>query len=924
MTSLPIDTIIPEALASLRARPNLVLHAPTGAGKSTRFPGALLRDGCVEGQIVLLEPRRVAARAVARRIAQELGVRLGEEVGYQVRFERRASAATRLLVVTEGVLLRRLQDDPFLDGVGAVLFDEFHERSLEADLTLALCRQVQAEVRPELRLVAMSATLAAEPLAEWLDAPLVRSEGRTFPVAVEYLDARSAREAREAGPGRGLELLVARGVRRALAEVSPEGNGDVLVFLPGVGEIRRCEAALAGLTAAGAGAGAAGGGDSWPEATIRPGAAGAAGAGAAAPIEVLSLYGELSAEQQDRVFEPGARRRVILATNVAETSLTLPRIGAVVDSGLVRVMRHDPGSGFDRLVVERVSAASAEQRAGRAGRLGPGRAYRLWTEGEQQRLAAFTEPDVRRVDLSATVLELLRWGTTPEVFPWYEAPPAAHLAAARGLLEQLGLTEGGALTSAGRRAAQVPAHPRLACMLLRGVTLGEPELAATVAAMLGERDVLRADAAARRTATGSESDVLDRLDALTGSARGGALQAGAAQAVRRAADQLLRLVGGDRGRGGSERGGRDARDASDSREARGRSSGASGGDRGSRSVARDGGRFARGDDRSAATSDALTAVLLAGYPDRLCRRRDGETRQGLSVEGRGVVLDPRTSVQRSRWFIALSLDADRGGADAHCHLAHGLDEDQVPAQLIRSEEVYRFDEASGRVQVLLERRVGAIVLSSTNAQRRDPARVEAVLRDALLGQPSLALPDDDEALTQLINRLRFVAAHVPDADLPSWDDTLRETLITALCAGAASVADVRRRSAAETLEGLLGWAATRTLNELAPARLTVPSGEAMKLTWQDDGPPILAVKIQQMFGCAQTPTVARGRVPVLLHLLAPNGRPQQVTQDLTSFWNTTWQEVRKELRQRYPRHPWPEDPWTAPPTRRAKPRSGSS
>ncbi len=784
---LPIDDVLPWLLGALRTGGGAVLRAPTGAGKTTRVPPALLDGGLAgEGMVVMLEPRRIAARAAARRIAEERGATVGGEVGWQVRFDRRAGRDTRILVVTEGILVRMLQRDPLLESVGALVFDEFHERRLDGELALAMARRVQREARPDLRLVAMSATAETAPLAAFLgDCPVVAAEGRLFPVEIVHLPAPPMREAPEAAADAAVDAL-----RRT--------GGDVLVFLPGAGEIRRAHRRLE---------------------ERKPAAA------------VCELYGDLPPGEQDAVLRGGGGRRIILATNVAETSVTVEGVTAVVDSGLARVMRFDPAVGMPRLNVERISRSSADQRAGRAGRLAEGLCLRLWTAHDHRGLPAQDEPEVRRVDLAGAVLELLAWGERDiAAFPWFDPPDPPRLASAMQLLERLGAVASGSLTPLGRRMAQVPAHPRLARLLLEG-----GESAGLAAALLSERDATRPREARHR----SDSDLLDRLDA------------DLPRHMLQAARQYARMAP------------------------------------------------AEGD---------LLRALFAAYPDRLARRREPGSRRGLMSGGRGVVLHEASAVTDAELFLCLDLDAGSGG-DAVVRMASKVERDWLPeGELDRAVEVRFHDERVSAVRVT---RWHDLVLDETPAGLPADGSAEALLaREAAAG---LDLAVGDAA--RLLARLDCLRAWMPELGLPplDWRDCLPD-----LCRGLRSFDELRRAPLEDWLRARLGHGHLRDLDRHAPERITVPSGSRVALSYEPGKAPVLAVRMQELFGVAETPRVAGGRVPVLLHLLAPNRRPQQVTDDLASFWRNVYPRVRRELRARYPRHSWPEDPAAADPERRPR------
>jgi len=850
---LPVDAVLGDLVGAVRDARGAVLVAPTGSGKTTRVPPALLDAS--GGEVWLVEPRRIAARAAARRIAEERGGRLGDEVGYSVRFERVGGTRTRLWCVTEGILLRRLVDDPFLEGVSAVVFDEFHERRLDSDLALALCRRVRSEVRPDLALIGLSATLDAGPLAAFLDAPSLISEGRRFPVDVRHVPA-FASEAQEDTLARALELeLRARGKDR--------GAGDVLVFLPGVGEIRRASRRLATI---------------------------AANAG----FELAELYGELPPQAQDRLFAPGPRPRIVLATNVAQTSITLPRVVAVIDSGTARSLRHDPGTGLDRLVLGPISRAAADQRAGRAGRTAPGRAWRLWSAPEHRSLAEHETAEIHVLDLSGALLSLVAFGESkPRDFPWFEAPPVAAVDAALELLGRLGALDtsssGLALTPLGRTMAALPLHPRLARLLIAGAHQGVARETALAAALLAERDPFRRAArelGADPFADALDSDLFERVRALEAFERGQRSDAdpGAADAVLRAADRLMQLV--------------------------------------PRSTA--GARAATGHMRE----EGLARALLAAYPDRVARRREPGSPRARLVGGRGAVQGRESRVSEAELFVAIEVDGGPraawvapGGhpADALVRQASAIEADWLDPRLIRTADDVRFDAERGRAVAMRQ----TLYLDLPLVERPVPPTADDTAR--LLGRevardPGRALGLARPHVEDWLARVEFLARHCPELELPVFDATLWGSLAEELVAGAQSSADLLALPLVDILGSKLTREQRGALEREAPESVVVPAGRRAKLEYPRGRAPFLAARIQELFGLAAGPRLARGRVPLVVHLLAPNGRPQQVTDDLASFWANTYPLVRRELKPRYPRHAWPDDPATATPTSRPRPR----
>ena len=844
LSPLPIDDVLPELLAELRCRPAVLLRAPTGAGKTTRVPPALLDAGLAgAGEVIVLEPRRLAARSAAARCAAERREPVGATVGYQVRFDRKRGADTRLSFVTEGVFLRRLQADPLLEGVGAVVFDEFHERSLDADLALALVRRVQEELRGDLKLVVMSATLRTEGLREFLgDAPLVESLGRTHPVEVRHLEPAERPERGRPGPED-----VARAVGRALGATS----GDVLAFLPGVGEIRRTRQAL-------------------EDRARREG------------LALFELYGELAPEDQDRALRHDGARAVFLATNVAETSITLPRVTAVVDSGLVRRLRHDPVRGLNRLELEQASRASARQRSGRAGRTGPGICLRLWTEHDERTRPEEQEPEVRRIDVAPALLQLLAWGEArPREFPWFEAPPSASLATGLELLERLGATRAdgqGAtrLTAVGETLVRLPLHPRTGRLLHEGARLGVPREAALGAALLSERSPFRREGRRQLGGAAVDSDLVDRVHALedfeasgTRISPAGELGAGTARQVLRVARDLERATPT-----AAEAAPREERD------------------------------------------ERLARALLAAYPDRLARRRAPGDPRAMSVGGGGLRLAAESAVREAELFLALEVRG--GGPDALVTVASEVRREWLDRERLVEEEELTFDATEERV---IARRVLSfddLVLDARPTRLERGPESAAVLAAAAGADLERALELGTEELVQLRARLACLSEWMPELGLPVLDDDRLRELLPQLCAGCLGFAELRKRSMAEALRGDLAWEELQALERHAPERLELPSGNRIRLVYEPGRPPVLAARIQELFGWTATPCVAAGRVPVLLHLLAPNYRPQQVTDDLGSFWSTTYGVVRKELRRRYPKHDWPEDPLTARARRRPR------
>lgn len=836
MTRLPIDDILPELLEAVGTHQNIILHAPPGAGKTTRVPLALISSPAIPaGRIIMLEPRRIAAVSAARWMSACRGEDVGQTVGYSIRFDSCISAATRVEVVTEGILTRRIQGDPGLDGVALVIFDEFHERSIHADLGLALCREVQ-QLRPELKIMIMSATLDLEPLTRLLDnAPVISSAGRSYPVQMNYLDDRANER---------LPLKMSAAVIRALRET----EGDILAFLPGSGEIHACAALLA-------------------EAGVTQ-----------KNIELCLLYGDLPVAEQQRVMQAGARRKVVLATSIAESSLTIEGVTTVIDSGVSRRLQYDPGNGLNRLITVRESRASAEQRAGRAGRTAPGVCYRLYSQHTLHAMTPHTPPEICVTDLSQLLLELSAWGVTdPLQLGWLDAPPAAAQDAARRLLTELDLFDDcGRITASGRDVVRMPLHPRLGRLLLRSRELGCPALGCRIAALLSERDLFRTGGGARS----SGSDIADRLGALQAWRASGRIVHGtdpaAVKNVERVCRQLERLM----------------------------------------SVS--------GADTIRVFDDGLISrLLLAAYPDRIARRRGSDSDGYLLVGGRGARISERSGVRGADYIIAPALDAGHQ-AEAIIHIAAELPEAVIReerAAHIQSETNVSWDDHEGRVIGQCRERLGSLQLSVGTVIPSPVLAVPAVLGAVCASGLSLLTMDD--AVRQLQGRLMLLRTAFPEREWPDMSDpalidTLEEWLAPRL-EGVTTSRKLAQLDIAAVLKERLEYRQQRELDDLAPTHLAVPSGSRIKIDYSGEIP-VLAVKLQELFGLAAGPTVCDGRVAVLLHLLSPAGRPIQVTRDLKGFWDGSYQQVKKELKGRYPRHPWPDDPWGAAPTRRVKPQ----
>jgi ATP-dependent helicase HrpB len=834
MSTLPIDAVLGELRTALSSTSAAVLQAPPGAGKTTGVPLALLDEPWLGGQTILvLEPRRLAARAAARRMAAVLGESLGGAVGYRVRLDSRVGPRTRIEVVTEGILTRRVAHDPTLDGVGLVVFDELHERSLQADLGLALTLQTQRLLRPELRILAMSATLDGTAVAQLLGgAPVITSSGRQFPVETRYLGSDGGART----DWRRVEVQIVSAVAAALRDEP----GDVLVFLPGAAEIRRVADQLAGVI-------------SDPAVTIAP------------------LFGNLTADEQDRAILPSAtgRRKVVLATSIAETSLTIEGVRVVVDSGFARVPRFSPRTGMTRLETVRVSRAAADQRRGRAGRVGPGLCLRLWSAAEHQHLLPRAVPEIRESDLAALVLELAAAGVgDPLALDWLDPPPAAALAQARELLRELeALDADQRITPHGRRMVELGLHPRLAHMLVRGAALVSGPLACALAALVSERDVLRGEEGP------PDADVRVRVELV----RGGGSPAGgvrvdrdALRRVRAEAAHLARQLGVREG---------------------------------------------------AFEDDDAGRLLALAYPDRIAQRRDARGRY-LMRNGRGAVVEHWQTIAAEEYLVIAAVD-DRQ-ADGRVFLAAPIARETIDALFaaqMTEERVVAWDDAADAVAARRRMRLGALVLADEPLRDVDATEIAGALAARMTRAGVAGLPWSDCA-RRLRERLRFL--HEVDRSWPDvGDEALAASLDTWLAprvVGMRSWRDVARLDLSAALLELVGRERRGAIDDLAPSHWTAPTGSRLPIDYGDPAAPSVSVRLQELFGLADTPRIARGRVPLTFHLLSPAQRPVQVTRDLAGFWRTSYRDVRKDLRGRYPKHDWPEDPLAAAPTRRAKPR----
>lgn len=838
-SNLPVTSILPELCSVLASSATAVLSAPPGSGKTTLAPLALLDQAWLRGKrIVMLEPRRLATRASASRMASLLGGEVGETVGYQVRFDRRVSAKTRIEVVTEGILTRRLQQEPDLADVGLIIFDEFHERSLHGDLALALVLDVLANLREDLRILVMSATLDTRAVsAILLDAPVVMAAGGCYPVEINYLAAEPKQRTHE---------YVATAVLRAIKSES----GDILVFLPGTGEIRSTLDLLA----------------------QHPACAG---------MVLCPLYGDLGREEQDRAIQPDpqGRRRVVLATSIAETSLTIEGIAVVVDSGWSRLPKFDPNSGLTRLVTQRVVRAAADQRAGRAGRLGPGVCYRLWSESTQSRLQPFAPPEIEESDLAPLVLELALWGVTdPTDLRWLTPPSAGAVAQAKELLQELdALDVSGHITQAGREMVRVGVHPRLAHMLLKSRERGQGQLAADLAALLTERDLVN-----RTHREHFGVDLAHRLELLdiyrqqgAAAARDAGADTNSCHRVGLASKQLMRMLD----------------------------------------------KF----KKPTLSPMSVAALLATAYPDRIAQCRGGDGVGYRLSSGRGARLPETDQLVGSEYLVVAQMDA--GHRDGRIFLAESMTMDDIQQSLsahIRPCSSIEWDSSTESVAAYQEERMGSLVLNRCRPERPDAEQVKVAMLDGIRELGLAALPWSDKA-REWQARVCCLRLWQPDG---TWPDLSDAALLQSLdewfgpwLGGISRRDHLRRLDMDSILRNRLEWKQQKLLDELAPTHIQVPSGSRVKLQYRPGEEPVLAVRLQEMFGLMDTPTICGGRVRLLLHLLSPARRPIQITTDLRGFWDRTYAEVKRELKGRYPKHYWPEEPMQANPTARVRPKT---
>ena len=839
VSPLPIETVIPALQQALRNNRNAVLMAQPGAGKTTRLPLALLEEPWLKNQrVIMLEPRRLAARAAAYRMAITLGEQVGETVGYRIRLDTRIGPTTRIEVVTEGILTRLLQHDPSLNEYGLVIFDEFHERNLHSDLGLVLCLESQKVLREDLRLLVMSATIDGEKVAQFLhNAPTIKCEGRMFPIETHYVDRPITSP---------IEKIVVQTTKRVLSDHS----GNILVFLPGIAEIRRVERGLR-------------------EINLGP------------HVHIVSLYGNLSQQDQDRAIQPPplGQRKVVLATNIAETSLTIEGIRIVIDTGNARVARFDPRSGMSRLERIRISQDSADQRRGRAGRIEPGVCYRMWTEAEHQSLLQRTTPEILEADLSTLALELARWGTAdPHELSWLDTPPIGAYTQARALLTRVGaLDEEGRMTPHGKQMADMPLHPRLAHMVLKAQSLGMEELACALAVLLSERDFLKPQPEKRNPDLRIRVDFLHAHKPMT---KDMAVDQIALQRILKAIEQLKRQLN----------------------------------------------LTSRGTAHNQVDLEKVGLLLAFAYPDRIAQCHNRNERLYRLANGRGAFFSEPQALSSEEYLGVAELDG--GQQRARIFLAAPVvlqDLEEYCPELINEVEFVTWDHRTSSVTARQQRRLGELILQDRLLTNADPAHVTNALIQGIRQHGIEYLPWTKDlrswqARVQFMKRCEGEDLGWPDVSDGHLFETLEEWLGPYLI-GLFRLDQVRKLDLKKPLHALLMWKQQQELDQQAPTHLTVPTGSKIHVDYSSLEIPVLAVRLQEMFGQCETPKIAGGKVPVMIHLLSPARRPVQVTQDLESFWRKSYQEVKKELKGRYPKHYWPDDPLQAEPTRRTKHRT---
>ena len=840
--ALPIIDCLDELTSVLAQSQPVVLKAPPGAGKTTGIPPALLKSNAAgDGKTLLIQPRRLAARAAAHRLATSMDCRLGDTVGYHVRFDKCHGKDTQLISMTTGILLRRLQADPLLEDVSCVVLDEFHERSLEIDLALGMLQRIRTTLRPELRLLVMSATLSPEPIAEFLgDAHSMISEGRSFPVDIRHSDQISHKP-------------IEHQIVQTLPQLLSETSGHVLVFLPGLGEINRTQKAIASCT--------------WAE-----------------DFHVHKLYGDLPAKDQDSVLRNSKQRRVILSTNVAETSLTIPGVTGVIDSGLVRTMKVDSQIGLPKLQLESISQASAEQRTGRAGRTSSGLCYRLWPSAIHRSRPVEDPPEITRCDFANALLMLSAWGERDVFdFPWLTPPPKQAVQTARSLLNQLTAIDAeGNITGMGRQMVSLPIHPRLARFMVEAKQLKIVDEAALAVAMLTERDPLRGIPNESKTLHGCDlSDSVERLKSILSNQQSRHRHLPAIKNAKRVADQIQRSI--------VQRVKNPAQPPEPTPPIPGHDS----------------------HHQPAGSDHRLQRALLSAYPDRVARRREDDPRRGLMVGGRGVRQSKRSAAIQGEFFLCIDIDSQ--GKEASVHLASVVDRNWLDPNLIREVDEPFFQEASSAVVARRRSYFQDLLISDTPIECQPNRQTTTILADHARQNLDACFPLS-KTTNQFIQRVRFLHHHMPELEIPALDAEAIDRALVDLCMTRTSFAELKNAPWLEHLRCRYQYDHMRLIDLHAPASITVPSGNEHSIRYEESKPPRMEVRIQELFGWKQTPRVAR-RIPIQLHLLGPNHRPQQITDDLANFWSETYTHVRKELRRRYPKHHWPEDPLTTAPTR---------
>ncbi|MCC9601365.1 ATP-dependent helicase HrpB [Stieleria sp. JC731] len=840
--SLPIAHCLDRITGELSSGRAVILRAPPGAGKTTGVPPAILKTDVGDlGQVLMLQPRRLAARAAAVRLSSLIDERPGQTYGYHVRFDRQVSKTTKFVSMTSGILLRQLASDPLLENVGCVIIDEFHERSVEVDLILGMLQRIRTTLRPELRLLVMSATLDTAPIESLIDdSVVVQSEGRAFDVAIKYDQSLQ--------PVRPTANELADRVANVLPQAIQERSGDILVFLPGVGEIVRTQDRIDSIARK-------------------------------AAIDVLPLYGDLPPDRQDAVLAPSDRRKIVLATNVAETSITIPGVQCVIDTGLARQTEFDTGVGLSKLIIKPISQASADQRAGRAGRTAPGTCFRLWPKQLDRSRPAHNTPEILRTDLSTALLHLAGWGEKETFdFPWVTPPNEAAVELAQQQLRLLdAIDDHGRLTTVGEQLLSLPLHPRLGRLMISAVQWNCVEEAALAAAILSERDPFQRTGNRMSKQTSVESDLFDRLVRLTRFLQGGRdddIHRGASQTIARVARQILQQT--------------------PSAEATSETS-------------------------ELEIEERLSRALLTAYPDRLARRRSAGSNKGLMVGKRGVQLDAASSVRTSEFFLCLNVDGK--GSEAKVRLASAVDPAWFPSHWA-IQKTEKFFHPTMKSVVARDRHYILDLLINENPCS---TKADADSAQLLFSQANSRLNDvlpNEKALQSYLARWRFLDEYASQDSLPLRSSDALETVLRQLCQSCLSFKELQNSAWLDHLRGLLTYEQQQWIDRNAPESIEVPSGNRIRLTYEPGKPPVLAVRIQEIFGWQSAPKLAGGSINVQLHLLGPNHRPQQITDDLESFWKTTYIEVKKELKRRYPKHHWPDEPATSQATPNGlKPRS---